>query len=428
MTTPRPASLRIDELRIGYGDEQVVHIRHLQLRPGTLTALLGPVAAGKSTLLRQLSGDNSLIPASWSHGAVLVDDVPIQDTPAHVASPPCVAMLPQKARLYLGTVRSNLQQPSHARADTRLMALLETLDRTGRVTAALDTDVGSTSMAIHRATLITRLLLGHPGLLLLDEPLSDVAIADETWLLDLIRAAATLTTVVFVTHNKNHARRIADDVALVTGGCLVEHTPASRFFDQPATDLGRRFLESGSAWPDMTPDPEPVASPSAEIPAAAGRPLMPNRHLGLRWIVRGRIGGMHKPGLIGDLAGDLEAITALGVDHLVTLTELPLEDAPNVGRPLRIIHFPIDDMAAPEPMSCATILSSLGNAYDAGANIVFHCRGGLGRTGLMLACFLIAHRDMPGEQAIEHVRKVNPNYIQSDAQLDFVMDFARRLA
>nr|WP_240639631.1 hypothetical protein [Pseudofulvimonas gallinarii] len=43
----------------------------------------------------------------------------------------------------------------------------------------------------------------------------------------------------------------------------------------------------------------------------------------------------------------------------------------------------------------------------------------------MLACFLIAHQGMSPELAIEHVRKVNPNYIQSQTQVNFVMAFGQ---
>ncbi|MGE0326021.1 MAG: dual specificity protein phosphatase family protein, partial [Polyangiaceae bacterium] len=62
-------------------------------------------------------------------------------------------------------------------------------------------------------------------------------------------------------------------------------------------------------------------------------------------------------------------------------------------------------------------------ALERGDRVAVHCHAGLGRTGTMLAAFLI-YRGETAEAAITRVREVRPSYIQSQAQLDFLKRFA----
>jgi atypical dual specificity phosphatase len=416
-------ALEVEGLRVGYGQTQVLHIDHLTVRRNVITALVGPVAAGKSTFVRHLVGLDELIPSSWSEGSVRL--IPSPRTSARRrAGSERIQLIPQKARLYLRTLRDNIlaNESDITVGNARLDALLAQLPASRHFSRFLDLDVGECSLAVHRAGLLLRTLLDEPEILLLDEPLSDVAMADEEWLLELLQELKGRLTVIMVSHNKNQVRQVADWVVFITGGALVEVAPADRFFNQPASDLAREFLLSGSAWPSprLYQEEEEVVE---EVPAPHPQPAT-DREMGLRWVIPGSLGGMHQPGLLGDMDGDFAALNALGVDTLVTLTEAPLDtSAADPGR-LRVLWLPIDDMQAPELDACRQLLSELNVEMEQGRHVVFHCRGGLGRTGLMLACFLIAHRGMSPEQAIEHVRKVNPNYIQSQVQVDFVKAFA----
>lgn len=418
MTTSTEAALDIEGLRIGYGQTQVLHVEHLGFPRNAITALVGPVAAGKSTLVRHLVGLDELVPASWAAGSVRAHPA----NPNRPDLPTRILLIPQKARLYLGTLRENILSGSADvdHAGTRLHQLLADIAPGSQLVDALDKDVGLTSLAVHRAGLVCRALLENPDILLLDEPLSDVAIADEDWLLDLLGRLRRRLTVIMVSHNKNQVRKIADWVVFITGGQVIEVTTAERFFAAPTTELAREFLRSGSAWPAPRLIDDEVDSPPEPVPAAAPATF---REMGLRWVLPRRLGGMHQPGLLGDIDGDLQALAQLGVTHLVSLIESPLalEGVDNAG--IRVTWFPIDDMRAPDIEACRALLDTLCRDFDSGDNLLFHCRGGLGRTGLMLACFLIAHRDMSAAQAIEHVRKINPNYIQSQVQIDFVKAF-----
>ena len=84
MTTNQPADqpdspprLEIEKLTLGYGDREVVHDLDLVIAPGEVTAIVGPNACGKSTLLRSMT---RLLPPRT--GRVLLDGKEVHATPA----------------------------------------------------------------------------------------------------------------------------------------------------------------------------------------------------------------------------------------------------------------------------------------------------------------------------------------------------------
>ena len=96
---------------------------------------------------------------------------------------------------------------------------------------------------------LARAWLTRPEVLFLDEPtaaLDPAAIrAVEAAVLDFHRRG---TRIVMTTHDLNQARRLADDILLLYGGRLIEHTPAERFFAQPRTPEGQAFLRGELVW------------------------------------------------------------------------------------------------------------------------------------------------------------------------------------
>lgn len=161
------------------------------------------------------------------------------------------------------------------------------------------------------------------------------------------------------------------------------------------------------------------------------------------WLLEGQPGalgltfapGKQASGVTGawhrDLDLDLTALRQVGVDVLVCLLEaeemawLGIEQLPEsagaVG--LRFVHFPIRDGAVPVDLPAATALvRRLGAEVRAGARVVVHCRGGLGRAGTIGACTLLelgACRD--GAEAIALVRKRrSPAAVETAEQERFV--------
>lgn len=159
----------------------------------------------------------------------------------------------------------------------------------------------------------------------------------------------------------------------------------------------------------------------------------------------GRLGltfapGKKGPGLDGawrrDLRLDLARLREVyGVGAIVNLLEehehrrFGMEDYRDEIRAFRSFElrgFPILDGGVPGDVDgvrdlVGWILERLG----AGTNVAVHCRGGLGRTGLVTACCLVAVGASP-EAAIREVRAVRPGAVETGAQEAFVESFARR--
>jgi protein-tyrosine phosphatase len=136
-----------------------------------------------------------------------------------------------------------------------------------------------------------------------------------------------------------------------------------------------------------------------------------------------------------DLAADLDAIVAWPTSALVTLIEpheFGLLRIPTLGeearrRGLEWLHLPIPDVSTPDQSfeeAWPTHSKKLRALVAAGKNIVVHCRGGLGRAG-MISARLLVETGVDPEAAMARVRAVRPGAIETPAQEDWVRKGAR---
>ncbi|MEF2278222.1 cyclin-dependent kinase inhibitor 3 family protein [Deinococcus sp. YIM 134068] len=134
-----------------------------------------------------------------------------------------------------------------------------------------------------------------------------------------------------------------------------------------------------------------------------------------------------------DLSADLARLAGEGVNVLAPLIEphefelLGITDyhALVEEHGLTLLACPIRDRDVPADLPEFTaFLDELMDALLDGRRVVVHCRGGLGRAGLTAACLLV-QAGMPPEQAIARVREARPGTIETEAQAEFVHEFAR---
>jgi len=139
---------------------------------------------------------------------------------------------------------------------------------------------------------------------------------------------------------------------------------------------------------------------------------------------------VHGPPWDRDLTTDFDAIERWGADALVTLIEdrefriLQISDfATEVERrPLRWFHLPIRDLSIPDDAferKWDHVGKELLRLLASGGRVVVHCRGGLGRAGLLAARILIDLGWKP-DPAIQTVRKARPGAIETAAQSDYL--------
>ncbi len=144
--------------------------------------------------------------------------------------------------------------------------------------------------------------------------------------------------------------------------------------------------------------------------------------LNFGWILPGRLAGF---GLSGELTeANVRTLERAGVGALVTLTEQAVWPEPPG---LRYLHLPVPDMTVPRPEQVDRFLEFVAAAESAGLASAVHCRAGLGRTGTMLACYLVSRGEAPGD-ALEQVRRHRPGSVETAGQEEAVRACARRLA
>ena len=124
------------------------------------------------------------------------------------------------------------------------------------------------------------------------------------------------------------------------------------------------------------------------------------------------------------------ALTALadqGIGVLVNLHERPHADARLQVHGFTSVHVPIKDFAAPTPDQLRQGVAAIDNALSNGQRVAVHCGGGLGRTGTLLACYLV-HQGAAADDAIQRVRQLRPGSIETRAQVAAINAFADRRA
>jgi protein-tyrosine phosphatase len=94
---------------------------------------------------------------------------------------------------------------------------------------------------------------------------------------------------------------------------------------------------------------------------------------------------------------------------------------------LLVMHVPIIDMDAPTQDQLDQCVSAIRRARSQNMGVAVHCTAGLGRTGAVLAAYLVAQGFTP-EAAVARVRELRPGSIETADQEEAVVEFARRTA
>ncbi|HEX6455048.1 MAG TPA: phosphate ABC transporter ATP-binding protein [Solirubrobacterales bacterium] len=242
--------MELDGVSVHYGEKQAVRNVSLPVRQGEVLALIGPSGCGKTTLLRSLNRLTELTSTARLSGRILLDDVDItQIEPTLLRRR--VTMVFQQPNPFPMSVFDNIayvlreQGSRRARKKTLEPAVLSALDRAGlleEVKDNLDHPALKLSGGQQQRLCIARALAAEPEVLLLDEPCSALDPKSTQVIEDLIVRLRDDVAVVIVTHNLQQAYRIADHVAFIYLGDLVEYNSATALFGSPREQRTREYV------------------------------------------------------------------------------------------------------------------------------------------------------------------------------------------
>ncbi|MGO8948179.1 MAG: dual specificity protein phosphatase family protein [Ktedonobacterales bacterium] len=155
------------------------------------------------------------------------------------------------------------------------------------------------------------------------------------------------------------------------------------------------------------------------------------------WLVEGSVAGCSRPGGnpaagrsqadddLRTLAADLAWLRAQGINALLTLTEMPLDAGTLAAFDIEVLHLPIEDLASPSPAEFLAALDFIDHQRALGRAIAVHCRMGQGRTGSILAAYLI-RRGVAPKDALVELRAICPGAVENQYQEQALDAFAAR--
>ena len=429
--------LELDNYGVAFGDREILTAVTLKVPVRGATVLVGPVGTGKSTLLRTLAGVNDASPSLQTWGTASYMAVPLgqQRRPVLVA---------QKAKLMLASVRENIicelpERNNLNQAQQRDIAV-RLLQGAGleQLSDRLDDSVVKLPLGVQRHLAVLRAVAANPELIMVDEPTADIGDDCCARILRYLVQESERRALLVVFHNQKHARALGGQTALLAGGRIQEVNTTAAFFQAPQSDPGKDFVRSGSCCVMPPQDGEVDAGGGAEATAtgASGQKheSLPKRRyvsdaFGPRnflWLKPGLLAGTPQPGLFVDLDYDLAALQRVGVAVLVSLTEKPLDAAALQPYGIEGIWFPIEDMGCPQMPAAAALCAQLEQHMVNDRPVALHCHAGMGRTGTMLAAQLI-WEGATALDALESARRIEPRWVQSEQQVDFLANFFHHL-
>jgi iron(III) transport system ATP-binding protein len=244
------ARLTIDRVDKSFGAFRALDNVSLEVANGEFMAILGPSGCGKTTLLRQIAGFDKL-----DSGRIVIGDTVVSAAQVHI--PPerrhigivfqSYALWPHMTvaeNVAYGLAVAGIRNPDRARRVAAALTLVE-LDGFGERRPAL------LSGGQRQRVALARCLVTEPSLVLLDEPLANLDVHLRASMEDEFARfhARTGTTMIYVTHDQAEAMALADRIAVMNKGRLLQVATPSQLYREPADQTVAEFIGEGMVLP-----------------------------------------------------------------------------------------------------------------------------------------------------------------------------------
>lgn len=247
--------LQIENLKVAYGKEEILRGISLTVKQEETLALIGESGAGKTTLglsLLRLAGDTVTGSVLWQGRDLLNStEEELRDSRGRD-----VALVHQNGGEVLHPLHTAVEQVAEAVLVHFPVTKEAAKAKATETLAVVGLDADRHELHPHRLSggeqqrvLLAMALVNEPGLLILDEPTSSLDPLGKAQILQIMKSTLRGRTNLLITHDLATAATVADTVAVLYSGRIVETGPCAEVFASPRHPYTRALLR---AYPDMT--------------------------------------------------------------------------------------------------------------------------------------------------------------------------------
>ena len=358
----------------------------------------------------------AILREAWAKPAVLMVDEPTADLEGYEAFLllDVIKQIGQHSSVLLVT-----HQQQHAQAAAQQMLLLAggRIQEAASMSAFTQRPVSAAGQQFLRTGSCAVPMPGTPIHELADDvlpppPLSAVALAA---IAEFVEAAPALPEVSVVQESEEAAASVLPASQPAPESQKVEEEPVAAVSESAAAATYQPRPVNAAVLMEM----QPLVAAENAVAASRG----PN---GFSWLVPGRLAGTPWPGVVHDMDADLKALSRCGITMLITLTEKDFPQDALARHGLKNFHLPVYDQEPPTVAQMQMLLARMSAALRRGEVLAVHCLAGLGRTGTVLAAWLV-REGLTAEEALRRVRLIDAQYVQSDAQEALLHEFENAL-
>jgi len=245
--------LYVKNLSLWHGKNQTLKKVELNIRDKGITVLLGPSGCGKTTLLKTFNRLTDLYPEIRTEGSIFFDGEDILSKKTDVYDlRQKMGLLSQRPHPLPGTIADNIRYALKLKGvkdkteqDDRIEHYLKKVALWEEVKERLRKPASSLSIGQQQRLCLARGLAIQPRVILADEPTSALDPISSRKIEEQFQELSKEFSIVLVTHILRQAKRLADYVAFMYFGEIIEKGRPEVIFENPKTDTLKEYLEVG---------------------------------------------------------------------------------------------------------------------------------------------------------------------------------------
>ena len=241
--------IKVENISVTFGTKEAVKNISMDVEANSIVALIGPSGCGKSTLLRAMNRMHDFSPAVIE-GTIYLDGQDIYDKKVDVNEiRRKIGMVFQKSNPFPKSIKANVAYGLKANGEKNKAVIDEKVEESltksflwDEVHDKMERSALTLSGGEQQRLCIARCIAVSPEVILMDEPTSALDPIATVKIENLIMELKKDYTIIIVTHNMQQAMRIADKIAFLYLGDLVEYTESKQFFKKPETELAAKYI------------------------------------------------------------------------------------------------------------------------------------------------------------------------------------------